>query len=275
MKKNQDNNVVSDFGNEWQKFNYRESNEELKKIFDDYFSIFPLEILSKTSTGFDMGCGTGRWARVIAPMVGKLYCIDPSVKAITEAKINLKLNENCIFECCSIEESTIPDNSQDFGYSLGVLHHIPDTESALKKSIEKLKPNAPFLAYFYYSFENRPFWYRHIWKLSDYLRKFVSSSPFVIKYFLSQIVALLVYFPLAKISKIMHILKFNTENIPLNYYKDKSFYIMRTDALDRLGTKLEKRFSKLEIREMFSNAGLKDIKFSNQMPFWCVLGFKN
>ena len=73
----------------------------------------------------------------------------------------------------------------------------------------------------------------------------------------------------------MHGLNINTKNIPLNYYKDKSFYVMRTDALDRLGTKLEKRFSKSEIHEMFSNAGLKDIKFSDQMPFWCALGFKN
>ena len=44
-------------------------------------------------------------------------------------------------------------------------------------------------------------------------------------------------------------LKLNVFNFPLSDYKNKSFYTMRTDALDRFGTKLEKRFSKKENRE--------------------------
>ena len=31
--------------------------------------------ISKSSEGFDMGCGTGRWAKFIAPKVGKLQCM--------------------------------------------------------------------------------------------------------------------------------------------------------------------------------------------------------
>ncbi len=274
MDQNFDKKVVSDFGDEWQKFNYREKTEELSKIFDDYFHIFPFDKLSESSEGFDMGCGTGRWARFVASKIGKLNCIDPSEKAINEAKINLKFYKNCTFECCAIEDSRIKNDSQDFGYSLGVLHHIPDTEGALLSSVNKLKQNAPFLAYFYYSFDNKPYWYGAIWKISDYMRKLISNSPFIVKYFLSQLVAMTIYFPLAKISKFIKFLKFNTSNIPLNYYCDKSFYVMRTDALDRLGTKLEKRFSKKEIYEMFVKVGLKDIKFSDKMPFWCVLGYK-
>lgn len=273
-KKNIDKNVVRDFGSEWNKFNYRENNHELKNIFNDYFSIFPWEMLKKNSVGFDMGCGTGRWARLIAPRVGKLYCIDPSNEALNEAMVNLKNLENCYFECCDIESSSIPNNSQDFGYSLGVLHHIPDTELALKSCINKLKSKAPFLAYFYYSFDNKPSWYRFIWIISDLVRKIISKSPFRIKYIMSQMIALLIYFPLARFSFFLNLMKFKTDNIPLNYYMDKSFYIMRTDALDRMGTQLEKRFSKKEIQKMLSDAGLEKIQFSNRMPFWCVVGYK-
>ena len=43
----------------------------------------------------------------------------------------------------------IKENSMDFGYSLGVLHHIPDTKEALQKCVSKLKPGAPFLVYLY------------------------------------------------------------------------------------------------------------------------------
>ena len=53
---------------------------------------------------------------------------------------------------------TIPlaEASQDFGYSLGVLHHIPDTAGGDGGLRPKLKPGAPFLVYLYYDFENRP-----------------------------------------------------------------------------------------------------------------------
>ena len=54
----------------------------------------------------------------------------------------------------------------------------------------------------------------------------------------------------------------NVENFPLTDYKNKSFYFMKTDALDRFGTRLEKRFSKQEIIDMLTVSGFKDIKFS-------------
>jgi hypothetical protein len=49
---------------------------------------------------------------------------------------------------------------------------------------------------------------------------------------------------------------------------------MRTDSLDRFGTKLEQRFTKVEIENMMRAAGLKDIKFSSSVPFWCAVGIK-
>ncbi len=274
MDKNIDKEVVSDFGDEWKKFNYRQNTNELKKIFIDYFDIFPKEIFNKKTVGFDLGCGTGRWARIVAPLVGNLNCIDPSEKAINEAKENLSNLDNCKFICDDIKGSRIKDFSQDFGYSLGVLHHIPDTQGALSESVKKLKLGAPFLAYFYYSFENKPVWYRIIWKISDILRKCLSKAPFSVKYFISQIVAIFIYYPFARICRIFDNLSINVTNFPLNYYKDKSFYVMRTDALDRLGTKLEKRFSKSQITEMFIHAGLDRIEFSSTPPFWCAIGFR-
>ena len=39
-----------------------------------------------------MGCGSGRWAKFIAPKVKILNCIDPSFKALKVAKIILKIS---------------------------------------------------------------------------------------------------------------------------------------------------------------------------------------
>ena len=49
---------------------------------------------------------------------------------------------------------------------------------------------------------------------------------------------------------------------------------MRTDALDRFGTRLEQRFSKIEIELMLTEAGFTNICFSDHMPFWCAVGTK-
>jgi len=43
---------------------------------------------------------------------------------------------------------------------------------------------------------------------------------------------------------------------------------MRTDALDRFGTRLEKRYTKEGIATMLEAAGLEDVQFSNSDPYW-------
>jgi len=50
---------------------------------------------------------------------------------------------------------------------------------------------------------------------------------------------------------------------------------MQTDALDRFGTKLERRFTKKQIRTMMEDAGLANVEFSNNEPFWCAVGIKS
>jgi len=274
MNRNIDNKVVSEFGNEWTEFNQTElSNQELNSIFLEYFEIFPWKKLNKNSKGFDLGCGSGRWAKCVAPKVGHLHCLDPSI-AINIAKKNLESFDNCTFHQKGVDELPFDDNSMDFGYSLGVLHHIPDTLDGMKKCVAKLKKGAPFLVYLYYAFDNQPFWYRLIWKVSDFIRNIISKLPFKLKLVLTNIIALLIYLPLATISKILKKTGFNIHSFPLSNYHNKSFYTMRTDALDRFGTQLELRYTKKEIIEMMEKSGLKDIVFSSSNPFWCAVGIK-
>ena len=67
---------------------------------------------------------------------------------------------------------------------------------------------------------------------------------------------------------------FSIHSWPLSAYRNQSFYFMRTDALDRFGTKLEQRFTKDEIEAMMINSGLINITFSMHAPFYCVVGYK-
>jgi len=271
---NIDFETVSSFGSEWTEFDQSLfSNNEFEKIFREYFSIFPWEILPEQSVGFDMGCGSGRWAKFVSPKVGKLHCIDPSA-AIEVARSNLIHLENIIFHQASVDSGCLPPESQDFGYSLGVLHHVPDTLAAIKSCVEMLKPGAPLLLYLYYSFENRSIFFKIIWKCSDILRIIICRLPNCLKSKITDLIALLVYLPFAYLSKFLEWSGLNTSSLPLSYYRNHSFYTMRTDSRDRFGTPLEKRFSKKQIVEMMTYAGLRDIKFSEVSPFWCVVGYK-
>jgi ubiquinone/menaquinone biosynthesis C-methylase UbiE len=270
---NLDVKTVEGFGDEWSRFDQTGmSDEDTNQLFEGYFSVFPWGNLPMNAVGFDLGCGSGRWAKLVAPRVGKLHCIDPSV-AIEVARRNLNSLINCEFHNAGVDDIPVPDQSMDFGYSLGVLHHIPDTRAALAACVTKLKPGAPFLLYLYYAFDNRPVWFRGLWKISELIRWLVSRLPHGLRYVVSQIIAALIYWPLARFAKLAEVLGFDVKNFPLAPYRHWGFYVMRTDALDRFGTQLEQRFSRIEIQQMMESAGLEEIVFSEKNPFWCAVGF--
>ncbi len=274
VNKNVDHAVVADFGNEWQTFDQSAlSDAERQLQFDAYFAVFPWEQLSPDAIGFDAGCGSGRWAVLAAPRVGHLHCVDPS-SAIDVARKNLQHLPNCSFHRNTVDDMPFPDNSMDFGYSLGVLHHIPDTQQGIIDCVRKLKPGAPLLVYLYYAFDNQPLWFGWLWKISDVARHFISRLPYRVKYVLSQLIAVFVYYPLARTAYGLQKMGVFIHSWPLSSYHNKSFYSMRTDALDRFGTKLEKRFTKLQIMAMMENTGLERVQFSPRTPFWCAVGFK-
>jgi hypothetical protein len=170
--------------------------------------------------------------------------------------------------------STLPlkAGSADFGYSLGVLHHTPDPARALRDCVQCIKIGAPFLVYLYYAFDNRPRWFRTLWRATDVARNGISRLPFRARYWISQVIAALVYWPLARLGRLVERRGINANHLPLSYYRRRPFYMMRNDALDRFGTRLEQRFTRSEVEEMMRHAGLRDVRFREAPPFWCAVG---
>ena len=276
MQKNIDNQVVNDFGDEWTFFDQsRLNHEESDCIFRKYFSLVQLEERVSLGRVADLGCGSGRWALHMSHYCDELIAIDPSNSVEVARKI-LRDCENVEVIKSSIDELELPDNSFDFAYSLGVLHHVPDTAQGIASCVKKVKSGGKFLVYLYYAFDNKPWWFRSIWKSSELARSLISISPFVVKVILTFIIASLIYLPLSRISLLLSKLGLNVENIPLSAYKDNSFFTMRTDALDRFGTKLEQRFTKAEIKKMMESAGLVNVKFREGLgaPYWVAIGTK-
>ncbi len=272
---NIDAKTVEGFGEEWAAFTQEALDPaEQQRLFDDYFSTFPFAELPPAAEGFDLGCGSGRWAVLMAPRVGRLHCIDPAAKALDVARRSLAACPNVDFHEAGVDDIPLTDGSQDFGYSLGVLHHIPDTAAALASCVRKLKPEAPFLVYLYYAFDNRRPWFRRVWQISEVGRAAISKMPFAMRKAVTTLIAAGVYLPLSRLALLGERLGRNVDAVPLSAYRHLSFYTLRTDALDRFGTRLEQRFTRSEIELMMKKSGLDHITFREASPYWVACGRK-
>jgi SAM-dependent methyltransferase len=271
--RNADRKVVEDFGYEWQAFDQGTvPDEERARAFGEYFEKFPWQDLPRDAVGFDLGCGSGRWARFVAPRVERLHCIDASALALAAARRHLTGLSNCEFHCASVDEIPLAQATMDFGYSLGVLHHVPDTAAALRECVTRLKMGAPFLVYLYYALENRPPAYRALYHATDRARRVLSRLPRPAKRLLTEMIAAGVYYPLARGSLLMERMGLSPAGMPLAHYRRASFTTMRTDAFDRFATRLEKRFTRAQVHELMAGAGLTGITFREGTPYWCAVG---
>jgi SAM-dependent methyltransferase len=266
-----DRPTVDGFGYEWTKFDQsRADPAELERLFGEYFALFPWDAVGPTAVGFDLGCGSGRWARLAAFRTAGVVGVDASAAALRVAKTNA----GCPSVLAAAGALPFRPGSLDFGYSLGVLHHVPDTRAGLADAVSTLKPGAPFLVYLYYAFDSRPPWFRSLWRISDAVRRCVSRAPAPAKYVISQLVAVFAYLPLSRAARLLERRGHDVASVPLSVYRDRSFYVMRTDALDRFGTRLEKRFTRDQVVELLEEAGLVGIQVSPAAPYWCAIGFK-
>jgi ubiquinone/menaquinone biosynthesis C-methylase UbiE len=274
---NIDPDVAAGFGHEWSTFRQSEtdfSSADREAIFQSYFHIFPWNELPPNSAGIDVGCGSGRWSVMVAPRVGHLHLLDASADALAVARQNLADATNVSFHLASVGNIPLDDDSLDFAFSLGVLHHVPDTAAAIRAIATKLKVGAPFLVYLYYALDNRPWWYRAIWRFSNIFRMVISLLPPKLRLVISQIIAVVVYWPLARLAALVERAGFSPAAIPLESYRHRNFYVMRTDAYDRFCTRLEQRFTKQQIEKLLAGAGFGEIAFSDKVPYWCAVGRK-
>jgi len=268
-----DSQVIADFGDEWASYKYEKVSfsKELKLQFEMYSNLLNFQEFNPVeSVAADFGAGTGRWAEFVLDNFNKVYLVEPSQGAFEVLTKKFRSKSHVSLENSTISESAIPNNSLDFAMSLGVLHHISNTKQALKDINSKLKSEGLFLGYLYYKVENKPFLYRIIFSVANYFRERISKLPFKRKKRISYLIALIVYLPFARLTKGLNMLKINTSNIPLHQYANLNFYMMKNDALDRFGTKLEKRFNKVEIVAMLVESGFDQdsICFSESEPFW-------
>ena len=271
--KNLDQKVIDSFGDEWAAFDYaqRDTDEALDAQFLAYTS--PIDLIqfdAKSAVAADFGAGSGRWASRLLPHFSLVYALEPSDGAckVLHKKFASEPRIRILQETIGI--NSIPAGSLDLAMSLGVLHHIPDTSMAIKDVASKIKSGGVFLCYLYYKLDNKPLFYRGLFCASNSLRWIISRLPYSVRRVIAQIIATVVYLPMARLSKLLGNRGKDVSNFPLHHYANMPFVMLQNDALDRFGTRLEQRFSKRDIIEMVGGAGLdlSTLKFSDIEPFW-------
>ncbi len=180
--KNSDQATVEGFGREWTAFTQSEANlsaQDRRAMFEGYFSIFPWDALPPDSIGADIGCGSGRWALLVAPRVGHLHAIDAAAEALVGRARQSRRSRQCqlspglgVGACRSRTARSIsPIRS-------ACCITFPTPRRRLRDIAAKLKRGAPFLVYLYYAFDNRSAFYRMLWRISNTGRLILSRAPY-------------------------------------------------------------------------------------------------
>ena len=99
-------------------------------------------------TILDVGCGMGRFAEVVAEAGGRVVGIDLS-SAVDAAAPNLERFENAAVVQADVFSLPFGPETFDLIYSIGVLHHTPDTRKAFLSLPRLLKKRGQVAIWLY------------------------------------------------------------------------------------------------------------------------------
>ena len=158
---------AASFGFQWHRYQKTQLDHDEVRESERHFlmktALRPEELKGKLV--LDVGCGMGRFAEVATRWGARVVGVDLSAAAEVAAK-NLASRDFVAFQA---DVFSLPFAAETFDviYSVGVLHHTPDCEAAVKALDKYLKPGG-ILAVWLYSGYNK--WYR----FSDFWRRYTS-----------------------------------------------------------------------------------------------------
>jgi ubiquinone/menaquinone biosynthesis C-methylase UbiE len=106
----------------------------------------------------DMGCGTGEYALWYAVQgADRVIGIDLSAGSLAIARDRQRQSgvENASFRESDILRCELPDNSFDYSFSVGVLHHTGDPFGGFKQLVRVTKPGGTIIVSLYNAFSRR------------------------------------------------------------------------------------------------------------------------
>jgi len=242
------------FGFQWKRYARTQLDRDEVRDSEHHFRIktgfSPQDLKGKLV--LDVGCGMGRFAEVATRWGARVVGIDLSAAAEVAAR-NLA---NRDFIALQADVFRLPFELESFDciYSLGVLHHTPDCEAAVKVLPHYLKPGGS-LAVWLYSGYNK--WYR----FTDIYRKYTHRmSPSTLHGLLS--VAVPVLYHLDRGLRVIPIVGRPAAGIihhvfPVNRQSDPEARVL--DTFDWYSPKYQSKHTYEQVFRWFESCGLEDL----------------
>jgi SAM-dependent methyltransferase len=253
------------FGYEWTHFDDWAPSGTTN--FQDYFNGIDLQSLRRARV-LDAGCGMGRHARQLAPYVDRLVAIDFS-RAIDAAARNVRDLPNVTCVQADLTRLPIADGEFDFVYSMGVVHHLANTEDAVRGLVGKLRPGGRLRLYLYWK---RAGWTGKVLGLVNAVRRITTRLPFPVLRALCWLLSIVLYAGvILPYRALMALAVPVSDRWPLFVYTKYPFQVLYNDQFDRFSAPLEKRYSEAEARALLESAGLREVR-TRPMFGWLVDG---
>ena len=243
------------FGYEWNRFH--EMYEEWEKQFLDYMQPHGPEFF-KGKKVLDAGCGSGRFAYYAGKYAREVWAIDLG-PAVEVARKNTAALENVHVVQADLYHPPFPLESFDFIYSLGVLHHLPEPETAFQNLLRYLKPGGEIQIYLYWQAERRPI-KSLLLSLVNSVRGLTTRMPhWAVHTFAypSAAAAFLFFVWPYRLMQLVPALRPVAANMPMKQYAVLPFRVCVNDQLDRFSAPIENRYTRSQVETWLSSAGLK------------------
>jgi SAM-dependent methyltransferase len=245
--------TLASFGYEWTKFDAIQPEDEL--FWRRYFADVPLpELHGKVA--LDAGCGKGRFSYFTAEHVGALVALDGSA-AVHAAARNLAAHSNVVVVKSDLRHAPFADQSFDFIFCLGVLHHLKDPETGFRELVRMLAPNGLILLYVYSRAQHRGARFLGL-AAASWLRRITPKVPRPLLRTLSLPISGLLYVAFVLPGQLGSRMDIRwLAGLPLQTYRGRPLRSLWLDTFDRLSARLERRFVWSDISPWFTSTGLR------------------
>lgn len=258
--------TIADFGQQWTAYRDSDGYYGSLEMFRDIFGplLSPEELAGKRV--LEIGSGTGRIAAMLlASGVAHVIAVEPSA-AFFVLRDNLRAHADKVTLLRLTGDEVPPRGDQDYVFSIGVLHHIPDPAPVVRAAYGALRPGGRLGIWVYGKEGNR----LYLTVLAP-MRAVTRHLPHAALVALVRVVdvALLAYVGLCRVLP-----------LPLRGYMRE--VIARLDAskrrltiYDQLNPAHAKYYTQEEARRLLADAGFRNVAMHHRHGYsWSVMGSK-
>jgi SAM-dependent methyltransferase/GT2 family glycosyltransferase len=246
--------TAESFAYEWSHFG--DLRPEWRKNFVDYLRPHTPESLGSLLV-LDVGAGSGRHSAQAADHGARVVAVDLG-QSIDVARRNLP--EHALTVQADAERLPFAHGLFDIVMSIGVLHHLQDTERAIEGLVPYIAPGGHLHVYLYWVPEAA--WHRRILRLVSAARKVTVRLPYRVLHELCYPLAALLWVGIVipyRLLRSRPILARVAEAFPLKTYADYPFGVLVNDQFDRFSAPIERRFTRAQVQVMLERAGLEEV----------------